>query len=252
MTVVFDRMASVELVAAARAVRARRLADEAARLDAIKAGAAVPDICGPRIVAAPARGGFVVEHQVTMVPNGVDAHGLDKWAAALTGYGHRANVRGTDVFDRMIAQALRRKRAPALTPGQMAIGRRYRDLVEALSADGCSLSSLEGSSGGSGDDGGWMDHRLQMADERDRLRRRIGNGCAMPIRRVRPSDRGPNPRGPIMDRVLVDMVCLSDKSLDDVLRAHGWQRDGRTRKAIAQALSAALDRMIGYRIKKSS
>lgn len=50
------------------------------------------------------------------------------------------------------------------------------------------------------------------------MRNRIGHGVAMPVRRVRPSDRGADQHGPIMDRVLVDMVCLSVKSLNEVLR----------------------------------
>lgn len=238
------------LVAAARAARLALDAEERARLDAIREASAVPDECGPDIAPAPARGGFVVERSITLVPNGVDARGLDKWAAAPTGYGHRSSVRRADVFDAMMAQAARRKRPMILTPGQVAMGRRYHDLVELLSADGCVLSRLDASHG-SGDGGNWMDRRIQLSNELDVLRRRIGAGVAMAVRRVRPSARGADQRGPIMDRVLVDMVCLKGCTLDQVLKAHGWKKNARTYNAIAEALCAVLDRMIGYRGGKS-
>ncbi len=222
-----------------------RFAAEAERVAALINGAAIPEACGPGIVAAPARGAFVAEHQVTMVPGGVDAHGLTKWVHARTGYGHRASVRAVDVFDRMILSAGRGRRPSPLTPGQIAMGRRYAGLVELLASDGVKLSTFEGTYG-SGNAGSWMDRRLALAADLDGLRKRIGPGVAMSVRRVRPSDRGVDQRGPILSRVLVDMVCIKGQTLDGVLLAHGWVRNGRTRKAALEALSAALDRMIGY------
>ncbi len=99
---------------------------------------------------------------------------------------------------------------------------------------------------------GWMDRHLDIAQELTILRNRIGFSAAMTVRRIRPSKRGETQRGPIMDRVLVDMVCLKGRTLDEVLISHGWKKDGRTYKAIAEALSDALDRMIGYQVKKTS
>ena len=72
---------------------AARLEAERARIAKIKAKAAVPSKCGPDIISAPARGAFVATHRATMVPNGVDDRGLEKWSPARTGYGHRASVR---------------------------------------------------------------------------------------------------------------------------------------------------------------
>lgn len=239
------------LVQAAQEAREAWRAEEAARLAAIRSASAIPDQCGPDTIAAPARGPFVVEPQFTMVPNGVDEHGLDKWAAAATGYGHRASVRAADVFDRMIASALRRKRPCPLTHGQIAMGRHYAMLVELAAADGTKVSRLDASRAG-GDSMGWMDRHLDIAQELTILRNRIGFSAAMTVRRIRPSLRGETQRGTIMDRVLVDMVCLKSRTLDEVLISHGWKKDGRTYKAIAQALSDALDRMIGYRGKKTS
>ncbi|MDK8874697.1 hypothetical protein [Paracoccus sp. SSJ] len=243
--------AGKSLIMAAREARDARKAQEAARLAAIRDASAIPDQCGPDTIAAPARGPFVVEPQFTMVPNGVDEHGLDKWAAAATGYGHRASVRAADVFDRMIASALRRKRPCPLTHGQIAMGRHYAMLVELAAADGTKVSRLDASRAG-GDSMGWMDRHLDIAQELTILRNRIGFSAAMTVRRIRPSKRGETQRGPIMDRVLVDMVCLKGRTLDEVLISHGWKKNARTYKAVTEALSAALDRMIGYRVKKTS
>lgn len=234
------------------AKKSHKICDKGAGLtgiSAVIARAAVPEICGDAIQPAPARGPFVAEHQSTMVPVGIDEHGLTKWAMARTGYGHRASIRAADAFDRMIAAALRRKQPWPLTPGQIAMGRRYAGLSEALAADGIKLSSLDQSFGG-GDGSSWIDRRLQLSEELELLRKRIGPGAALSVRRVRPSDRGADQRGLISDRILVDMVCLRASSLDAVLVAHGWKPDGRTRKAITAAMSAALDRMIGYRAEK--
>ena len=223
-----------------------RFAAEARRMAGVINGAAIPDGCGPDIAPAPARGAFVAAHQAAMVPNGVDDFGLTKWVCARTGYGHRASVRAADVFDRILASAMRRKRPCPLTPGQIAMGRRYAALVELAAADGTKVSRLDASRAG-GDSMGWMDRHLGIAQELEILRRRIGPGAALAVRRIRPSARGETQRGPIMDRVLVDMVCIKGCALDDVLASHGWAIKGDHRKAVTAALSAALDRMIGYR-----
>ncbi|WP_412073319.1 hypothetical protein [Tritonibacter mobilis] len=47
----------------------------------------------------------------------------------------------------------------------------------------------------------------------------------------------------ITDRRLVDMVCLKDKPISAVLRAHGWSVQGQTSGAVRQALAEVLERM---------
>lgn len=215
---------------------------EAGRLAALRKAAAIPAEAGEAIAPAPARGGFVL-----LDPSRMDA--APEYARTAKGYARVRPIRAADVFDVMAAQAARRKVGHPLAPAQIEVGRRYRGLVEVLSADGCKLSSLERSHAG-GEAGHWMDRRLMISAEVDGLHRQIGNGVAMAVRRVRPSQRGAAQRGPILDRVLVDMVCLKDCPLDDVLRSHGWQVDGRNRERLLQALSGALWRMVGYRDEK--
>ncbi|SMO79147.1 hypothetical protein SAMN06265221_11164 [Paracoccus laeviglucosivorans] len=221
--------------------RAERFAAETERLAEILAASAIPEECGFRIRPAPARGGFAIHRSIEITPVGTDG-----FEAVHRGAGGRSAIRAADVFDRMINSAQRRKQPWPLTPGQIAMGRRYAALVEFLASDGVKLSKLEASFGG-GDGGNWMDRRLQLSDEVAGMRKRIGTGIAMAVRRVRPSERGDAHRGPILDRTLVDMVCLQGRSLEDVLKAHGWMKNARTHRGVTEALCGALDRMIGYR-----
>lgn len=229
----------------------RDLNAERQRLAAIIAAATPPAECGPDIIPAPARGHCVLVSHIAMTPNGTDARGEQNWVPAATGYGHRASVRQMDVFDRMVLAARRARRPAPLTPGQISVARRYRDLVERHDAGGIRCSDLDRATG-SGTGGDFMGAYLSEGREIEAIRRRIGCGASLAIRRIRPSTRGGPARRAILDRALVDMVCLGDRTLSEVLRAHGWQVDGRHRSALAEALSAALDRMIGYRAEKTS
>lgn len=205
------------------------------------AGAAVPADCGGRIIPAPGRGAFRLDPQVQLVPQGEE-----DWAATSAGFAGWKPIRAVDVFDRMLKAAAEADRAAPLTPGQIAMARRYRALVERHDAGGIKCSALDGrTGGGAGRD--FMDAFLAEGRELDAIRRRIGTGASMAVRRVRPLARGEAGRATIMDRTLVDMVCLGDRSLSDVLRAHGWAAKGPARDALREALSRALDRMIGYR-----
>lgn len=217
--------------------------DGAARLDAVRKAAAIPVEAGEAIAPAPARGGFVL-----LDPSRLDAE--PEYAHTAKGYVRVRPIRVTDVFDRMGAQAARRKVGHPLAHGQIQIARHYRALVEVLTDEGYKLSSLERSFAG-GERGDWMDRRLMISAAVEGLQRRIGRGVAMAVRRRRPSQRGPGQRGPILDQVLVDMVCLKDCTLGDVLCGHGWQDDGRNREALLAALSGALWRMVGYQDEKS-
>ncbi len=232
------------LSAKLKAQEAERAA--ALRLKAVKDAGAIPEACGPDIAPAPARGGFVLVQNIELLPVGTD-----DVEAVHRGYGGRQAIRRADAFDAMLAAAARRNVPSPLTPGQIAMGRRYHDLVQQLSADGTKLSSLQGGAGGP-DGRDWMDRRLELSHEVDGIRRRIGQGIAMSVRRVRPSDRGSPEAMPIPDLALVDAICLKGRGIKDVLRAHRWSDRGGNKKALSQALSAALDRMIGYGRQKSS
>lgn len=225
---------------------ARRRDAERSRIAAIKSAAQPPAECGPAIIAAPARGPGVAFQPLEMRPKGEE-----DWQAVPVGYGGRSAVRAADVFDRMIASADRAGRSWPLTPGQIAVGRRYRDLVEWRAAGAIKCSAIDGRQSGSGDCD-FMDSYLSVGRELDGMKRRIGDGVAMQVRRIRPKARGLDQRGPIPDRRLVDMVCLQQMLLTEVLRRHGWSSFRDHRNALREALAASLDRMIGYAVRKTS
>lgn len=227
------------------AAGARRIRDEALRLEVIRIKAAIPAECGEDIAPAPARGAFRVFTPVEMVPGST----LRQRPA---GYLGRASLAKADVFDRMIEEARRAHRRrhgdrvpffPPLSPGQVAMGRAYRDLVERHDAGGMRCASLETGRGGGGS-GLFIDAFVTEGRRIEAIRRRIGGGLAMELRRVRPSARGT--RVAILDRVLVDQVCLMDRDIGQVLVAHRWAKSERVIGKARAALAAALDRMMGY------
>ena len=218
---------------------AARLEAEEIRLAGIKARSAVPEICGDAIAEAPARGAFRVFEPQALYPDGEGG-----FAVKHAGYRGRSAIQRADVFDVMAAKAARHNKPSPLSPGQVAIGRHYRDLVERHACAGLKCSSIEAlRSGGGGRGGDFMDAVLRDREEIDRLRRRIGTGSALVVRRIRPSKRGS--RTSIFDRRLVDMVCLEDRPLSDVLKAHGWSVYGDTSTAMTKALGRALESMRG-------
>lgn len=238
------------LSARLKAQEAERAA--ALRLKAVKDAGAIPEACGPDIAPAPARGGFVLVQNIELLPVGTD-----DVEAVHRGYGGRQAIRGADVFDAMLAAAARRNQPAPLTPGQIAVGRRYHNLVELLAADGMKLSSLQAGAGGT-DARDWMDRRLELSAELEGMRRRIGIGPVMVLRRIRPSQRkrdlAPGERAPetFTARDLIDGVCVKGLTLKQVLVRFSWQDNGRNAKAALQALSETLDAMIGLRPRKSS
>jgi hypothetical protein len=244
-----------QLVAEAKAACDARAAAEAARIEAVKATGAAPAACGPDLPLAPARGPLTTFTPMRLVPGHVGlAEHTGHWER---GEGaRRKGARRADVFDRIEAaarEAHRRKgeRAgpflPPLSPAQVQIGRDYRDLMERRSAGGVRCASLEALGRGSGGQGGeFIDAYAAEGQKIAAMLRRVGTGAALTVRRIRPARRGT--RGIITDRRLVDMVCIEDKDLGQVLEAHGWAAFGATREALRKALAAVLDRMIGYRV----
>lgn len=231
----------VETSAVQRHLAARdvRLADEGARIAAVKARGVVPDCCGPEIPEAPARGAFM-----TFEPHGLYPDGEDGWVSKPAGFAGRKAMMNADAFDKMEAQA----RKVLFSPGQKQMGRFYATLVEKLDAVGARCSSLEAMQGSGGGGGEYIDAVLRDRARLDLLHRRIGQGVAMEVRRVRPSKR--NRRGLILNRALVDAVCVQGRTIAEVLEIHGWKEVGKSAssqhiKALRAALCETLNRMMG-------
>jgi len=217
-----------------------RLLEEAERVAMVKARGVVPDVCGDSIPEAPARGAFRVFEPVALYPDGA------RYAVKSAGYRGRKGMRLADAFDKM--EGMARKRL--FEPHQKAIGREYATLFEKMDAAGVRCSSVEAmpdqSSGGRGGD--YMDALLRDRRRLDQMQDRVGRGVALAVRRIRPSSRGRV--GLITDRGLVDLVCLQDLTVSEVLRKCGWVAEGKRAqgvhiKSLRKALLAALDRMAG-------
>lgn len=230
---------------------AARLSAERRALDQVKARATPPAQCGSEMPVAPGRGPMlrftpreaVITERGNVRTRNAGWQGLDA-------------ARVADAFDRMEAAARRaheRKPAkgrpafePPFTPGQMEVGRQYAALVERVSASGISLSSVERGAGGRG--GGVVEAAVMDDIRRLRvLRARVGRGVAKQVLRKRPADGAARVRRSILARVLVDMVCLGDKTLGEVLWSHGWRSDDtKALAALREELGNALDRMRGH------
>lgn len=228
---------------------AMRRSGESARLRGILARAVPAEGCGPAIPVAPARGPQVAVQPHAMVPDPKNPTG---WKPVEMGWrGFRA-ARSADIFDDLARRAAARKDkdgnpgASPFTKGQVSVARLYRDLVERHDAGGMRCASLEARRGsGSGNGGEFIDAFVAEGERIKWLRDRIGNGAAMVVRRVRPSARGGDGARIIMDRVLVDDICLRGKTFDEVLKAHRWTNTGRNIGLLVAALAACLDRMAG-------
>ncbi|WOI35027.1 hypothetical protein R1T40_09975 [Tritonibacter scottomollicae] len=231
-----DGVADLTPVAKFMAARHLRLKAEVDRIAAVKARGQVPEICGDAIPEGPARGAIRVFQPMSLFPDG-----KNDWVARPSGYRGRSAVQRADVFDVMTAKAVSNGKPAPFTREQVAAGRYYRDLVERHACAGVRCSSVEALRSGDGGSASFIDAVLRDREEIERIRRRIGTSTAMAVRKIRPSKRGS--RVNIADRRLVDMVCLEDKPISAVLRAHGWSVQGLTSGALRQALAEALGRM---------
>lgn len=222
--------------------RASAASAEAEAIRKIKARATPPEVCGPELPVAPAQGRLIPFHPVVVM---IDAKGQEQ--AIEMGYRGRAAARVADVFDHMLArqsQAHREAHGPLFTPSQVAIGRLYRAMVEDRARGNLRGVDLMGSGGGGGDHDGWLAAFTDVGAQLAAMRRRVGSGDALPLRRVRPSRRGR--RVAIPRLALVDQVCVGQMTLSDVLERAGWGAKGDLRHALRCELQECLDRMQGY------
>ncbi|WP_066706941.1 hypothetical protein [Celeribacter ethanolicus] len=206
-------------------------ADEALRM--VRRMGAVPSVCGPEVVEAPARGPIrLVVPTVTRVVEG-GAKEAERVAMSHEG---RKVARVCDVFDLMEVRAKRK----LFSEAQIEVGRRYGALVERHAKGATKCSSLEAMGGGGA--GEFMDAFLAEGCEIAALRRaaaydRAGHEVVALEVRVGAKLRR------ILAGDLVERVCVGQQSLSAVLRAHGLSNRGGHIGGLRGALGAALDRM---------
>lgn len=244
-------------VAARMERRDRAREDEAARLEEVRARGAVPDGCCPDIPEAPARGPFRLVQMRALYPAGENG-----FTSKPAGYMGRSTMQAADAFDVMEAKAraaharkvTRAKAAkkpalsyrPPFTPGQVAMGRLYRDLVEKHACAGVRGSSLETlSQGGGGQGGEFIDAVLRDRQRLQLLRDRIGFGVFLAPRRVSAHSMDRGTRRAISDLQLVDAVCIEGLAVSAVLARFGWGRTAKLNQRLAARLAELLDAMMG-------
>lgn len=229
------------------------VAREGDRVDAVKRGGLAPMEVGPEVVLiAPARGPVIASRPIQFVPEGAHAFRMVE-----AGYRGRSNMREEDVFDRMCAQVKRRdaKADMPFTKKQINTARDYRALYEWVQAAGVKCSSIGRDAAGGGGRVDFMDIYAQQSARLRWADRRIGDGVAKEVRRVRPSKAGrvtidegalrKIDRVLITRRKLVQMVCIADRSLSAVLEFHQWSVTGENRKTLRAALWSILDDLSG-------
>lgn len=197
-----------------------------------------PVMVSPAIVAAPARGVTkVIELRETVQTES----GPRVRRATVDGF---HPVKAVDAFDLMAVRSRNRDgtAGPLFTVGQVEAGRAYAALHERCASEGLRCSSPEARQGGGGSDLDWIEGVIARSRRLARLQAAIGDSVALSPRGAQAhADRG---RRVVRVRDLVDGVCIEGRTLSQLLRAAGWQDNGRTLKLVREALCAALDRMV--------
>lgn len=223
--------------------------DERQRVDQVKSSAANPEGVSDRILAAPARGPVLPFRDTRILPDG------DGFKVVDAPYRSGCPGRTRDAFDAMTDQATRRGGNAPFTVAQVGAARDYRALDERVQSAGVKCSKVfDVQTGGQGRID-FMDAYIRDTERLVMFHDAIGSVIAKDMKRVSPSKAqrvivtddmlAQVKKRIITVRTLVDDVCIKDRTLSDVLKAHGWSVTGKNRKALRDALCAALGRMQG-------
>ncbi len=214
---------------------------ERKRIDAVMDAAVIPDGCSREIPVAPARGPVAEFRELRSMPRG------DGFVLVEAPYRAGRPGRARDIFDTMTDQTTRRGGEPPFTRAQVGAARDYRALHERVQSAGVKCSrAFDVQIGGQGQGQvDFMDAYIRDTQRLAMFHRAIGDGVAMSVRQdgANTMDRGS--RWSVTDTRLVEMVCIGDKPLNAVLKAHGWSASSKGTKRLRAALCAALERMQG-------
>jgi len=192
---------------------------------------------------APARGTMRLQENYVVAPGGTRRADGAHWQEATV-----LRVMVEQMRQRHEARNLRTGSqepfASPFTPGQLQVAEDYRALVEWREGSAMKCGSLDGGRSGGGNGALFIDTYLDQGRFLAVIHARIGDGVALSKRRAIDQD---NMRRTITARRLVDMICLEGKSISAVLSAYGWGEKEVNRRALRHQLTAALDRMQGYR-----
>ena len=218
------------------------------RAQLVAAGTA-PVECSPEIIPAPARGSMASFREGYW--HDTDMGG--EWRHVPYRSGCPGRTR--DIFDTMTDQALRRGGGAPFTAAQVGAARDYRALNEAVQSAGVKCSSTFDDKVRGQGRVDFMDAYIRDSERLGLFVRAIGDGVAKDTKRKVPAIEGAVKVGDVQlrrigrrlitVRRLVDDVCISERTLSDVLEAHSWRATGKNRMTLRAALCAALGRMQG-------
>jgi hypothetical protein len=215
---------------------ATRLKAEGDRLAEIKL-AAIPPSAMMLAPIAPARGVQQLVPDWEVLPGGTRRQSGAHWITPTS-----IEVLNAQAVDRARSRdpEAPRSKVELFTPSQVAMARRYLDLVEWRKGSGIRCGKLEASHGGS-DPGLYIDRFMDAGAELDTLTDAIGQGIVLSPRRQMDRD---NVRRALSVRAAFDGVILNGQTISKVVAAHGWQPKGSVRREVRDAIRGALDRMI--------
>ena len=208
-----------------------------------------PDGCSAEIITAPARGPLARFREGYWH----EKDGQGEWRHVPYRSGCPGQAR--DIFDTMTDQATRRGGDAPFTAAQVGAARDYRALHERVQSAGVKCSNAFDVQVGGQGRVDFMDAYIRDTERLAMFHDAIGSVIAKDMKRVSP-DRAQRviitddvladvDKRIITVRTLVDDVCIKERALSDVLGAHGWSVTGKSRKALRDALCAALGRMQG-------
>ncbi len=215
----------------------------------VEAAGMPPKECSSEVPSAPARGALAEFREGYWHEKNGDAQWRD------LPYRSGCAGRTRDIFDLMTDQATRRRGAAPFTVAQVGAARDYRALHERVQSAGVKCSSAFGVQVRGQGRVDFMDAYIRDTERLAMFHAAIGRVIAKDMRRVS-SDKAQRViitddslasarKRIITVRALVDDVCIKERSLSDVLKAHGWSVTGKNRKTLRSALCAALGRMQG-------
>lgn len=149
-----------------------------------------------------------------------------------------------------------------LDPYLVEIGNLYGGMVEALQGSDLRGVDLMSSGGGSSGPEGAVDRRLRyraLVDAADRTlqacpalrpghagRKPQGDAKLGKVHKAKPTSGTVKPvRLPIRALTVVQSVCVGDRTLGQVLKAHGWAAKGRSQARLVEYLADVLGEVAG-------
>lgn len=203
-------------------------------IGAVKAAAAVPEVCSPAIPVAPGRGPMTVHRPFVAVAT---ASGPRVRREAFPG---GAPARVASALDLLERASRRRDSGPLFSVAQHIAAAEYVALFERVNSGRVKCVDLSGARSGDGA-GSVMDAIVGDIQRLRRMTRAIGSGVVLSAR----GSAAQAGRRSVRADGLVAWVLIRGESLSALLGRYGWGCQTKYRERLQHGLAAALDRLHG-------